>query len=193
MKKTKKLISLLLAAIMVLSVFSVSASAANREFESNNSYETANILEKNGSISGTMASKSDVDYYKVCPDSNGKLTVNFKHLYNSDSYVYWTIYLLMYVDGSYSELSSRIIYGYDTESIDFPFIGASKGITYYIKVSTYRDVTVGKEYTLTTSFISSEYYEKEVHNGSYASANDFVIGKSYNPYSASEKQMNLNL
>jgi hypothetical protein len=135
-------------------------------------------LSLNSSIGGNMSSSDDNDYYKLTPTSNGEINLTFNHLYVDNDSVYWYIKVYLYSDGTYTELSSTTVNGTDNEKISLPMIGAVASKTYYVNISTRWDVTVGKEYTLTTDFNSTEYAEKE-NNESYYTATNCQLNKSY--------------
>jgi hypothetical protein len=149
------------------------------ESEDNNSYEAANGISLGDSVGGNQSDSGDVDYYKVIPENNGKITIDFKHTYE-DNWKGWNILLVHYADGSYVELSSTNVSLSDNEKITLPFIGAKKGEAYYIVV-TCRDnnsyAYTAADYTISTSFDASEYIERE-GNDSYSAATAIGLGKS---------------
>ena len=49
--------------------------------DGNDSYDTATYLDVNGSYSDVLSDSNDVDFYKLIPDSNGKLSINFGHVF----------------------------------------------------------------------------------------------------------------
>ncbi|MEE1066184.1 MAG: InlB B-repeat-containing protein [Acutalibacteraceae bacterium] len=148
------------------------------EKEFNNSFATATVMNLNCKYSAYMNSSGDSDFYKVTTSSNGKLKLTFNHTYVDNSNVYWNVYLYRYVDGNYTELSYKRIYGSSNESIDFPAIGAVSSGVYYVKVTTYYDATSDCEYSITNSFQKNEYYEKEINN-SYATATPITLNNEY--------------
>lgn len=157
--------------------FKVQVNAAVQyETENNDSYERADIITPGNIIKGNV-SNGDEDYYKITAPANGKLELTFQHKYQ-DSNSSWEISI--YQDTGtepYVELSNQEISLEDNESITLPFIGAIKSETYFLKIRDKRNMD-GEEYTIQTSFTSSEFYEKE-QNNDYYSANDVVLNNKY--------------
>lgn len=178
----KKIISIILVAMMLFSVMTVSVSAATySESESNDSYSTADTLNLNSSISGIMNNSNDVDIYKVTTSANGKLSFTFNHTHTDENNVIWWIYVYKYEDGKYNQLSRVQVNGYSDEKVDFPAIGAVSSGVYYVRVNTAYNNTTKHEYSLVCSFSSTNYYEKEM-NDSYATATEITTNKEYKGY-----------
>ena len=178
MKKIKLIlgvVSMVLGALS-LSQNSIKAEASGYEQENNNSYATATDMYVNDSVQGNISDYDDTDYYKVQPDSDGKLEISFNHVYQ-DSYDDWNVYTYMYEDGKYIQLSENNIKLKSDEKVKLPSIGVKASGVYYIVVERCCDV-VGIDYTIKTSFTKTSYYEKEV-NDTYAEATPMEIGKSY--------------
>ncbi len=172
----KKLISILLIAVIAVSLFSFSSSAAtSTEAESNNSYSAADSISVGNSITGSLSSYQDEDYFKITAPSNGKLSLTFKHTYQNSNNL-WIVRVYFYSNGAYNELSSNTVRLTDNESVNLPFVGTVSNGVYYVKISGagYSE-PVGTKYTITTSFTSSDNYEKELNN-SYSSAS--VLGSN---------------
>ena len=135
----KKLYSAILASIMVIGsicgvAIPVYAKEETKIIDGNDSYDTATYLDINGSYSDVLADSDDVDFYKLTPDSNGKLSIHFGHTYG-DSSDGWEVITYKYQDGEYLELSDTVIQLKDNENIELPFVGAQQGCKYYIKVN----------------------------------------------------------
>ena len=82
----KKLYSAILASIMVIGsicgvAIPVYAKEETKIIDGNDSYDTATYLDVNGSYSDVLSDSNDVDFYKLIPDSNGKLSINFGHVF----------------------------------------------------------------------------------------------------------------
>lgn len=89
----KKLYSAILASIMVIGsicgvAIPVYAKEETKIIDGNDSYDTATYLDVNGSYSDVLSDSNDVDFYKLIPDSNGKLSINFGHVYGESSHVH---------------------------------------------------------------------------------------------------------
>ena len=178
----KKLYSAILASIMVIGsicgvAIPVYAKEETKIIDGNDSYDTATYLDINGSYSDVLADSDDVDFYKLTPDSNGKLSIHFGHTYG-DSSDGWEVITYKYQDGEYLELSDTVIQLKDNENIELPFVGAQQGCEYYIKVKGYYGDAVNKKYTIKTTFTRSEQYEKE-ENNSYSSATEMGMNSTY--------------
>lgn len=177
MKTAKKLLSLMLVVLFTFSGFMISANAATpTESESNDSYATANNLSQSGTISGTINNSDDVDYYKIIATSNGKISVKFKHTY-VDNYWGWAVAIVFFSNGSYTQLSEKIVDLRGDESVSLPDIGATASGVYYLKVSNYGN-TVNEKYVIETSFTSTNFYEKELNNV-FSSANILKPNNTY--------------
>lgn len=148
------------------------------EKETNNNYSTATEVEINETYGGVINKTNDVDCFKMIAPANGRLSIEFSHPY-VDTTDNWIIYLYHYTNGNYEELYNCRISGNDSEHIDFPAIGAVKSDEYYVKVyiGTFTGC-LGKEYSITNSFESTEYYEKE-NNGSYGTSTPVQLNKTY--------------
>ena len=148
------------------------------EYEDNNSYATANIVNLDESISGNISEAQDVDYYMFSPYSDGKIELDFCHNYE-DKVCGWDIYVYVNDNGQYSELSSTYVALKEKEAVSLPYIGAVQGRTYYVKVKrTGYSGSEGKEYILKTKFIQSNNYEKELNND-FNSATAIALNNSY--------------
>ena len=177
-KVYKVLLSFLAVIIVFMCTTVVASAASSYESEANDSYDTADTLKAGKSISGTMDKAGDSDLYKIVAPDNGKISLKFSHRYSDyDSWKYWEIWIYQYTDGVYNELSYKQIFSSDNENITLPYIGARKNGVYYIKVYSYRDRTIGENYTITSSFTKSDYYEKE-NNDDFYKANKITLGKS---------------
>ena len=177
----KKLLSLVLTIVLLLSALPISlpvSAATINETESNDSYASANSFSLNSTISGSMSSSDDKDYFKITPSQNGKISLTFSHNYSSNSDIYWNIVMYAYSSGNYTEFYNQRIYANSGESNKLASIGASSGTTYYIKISTYYNATTGFGYNLKNEFTSTNYYEKEINND-YSSATPVSFNQTY--------------
>jgi hypothetical protein len=150
------------------------------EREGNDSYSDATSIELGNSCTGVLNNPYDGDYYLVRPDTDGKISIQFKHTYE-DSYNGWHISLVHYTDGSYEELSSSDIALTGNEKITLPFIGSKAGDSYYIVVKCRDDNSyyhTSAAYTISTGFKKSAYTEKE-GNDTYATATPAKINTTY--------------
>ena len=178
---TKKIRFIVVSALcFILSMaFCFGAEAANRyEQESNDSYGSADRFYSGDRLYGAVSSYDDKDYFKFIAPSNGVLNLTFNHRYVSN-YSSWNIEVYIYASGAYSKLSSTDISLEDNEKIVLPCVGVRKNASYYVCVSrAYGDVE-GITYSVSTSFTSSAYYEKEL-NDDYYTATTVSLNKTYN-------------
>ena len=179
MRITKKLLSLLLAIVMLFSItagIDLSAYASTYwEKESNDSFFSANTLPVNSSISGNFLNWNE-DYYKITVNQNGKLNLKFVHDKIDSSY-YWSVSVYKEENGKYKNVTAwKTIATIDQDYV-FPTIGVTKGSTYYIEVSVSNYEIDYLNYTLTNTFTNTENYEKEFNN-SFFSANTLNINSS---------------
>ena len=178
--KKKALIFMPLFILLSIVILGSTVYAANSESEPNNAYSTADKITLNNTITGRINNDNDQDFYKLTPNSNGYINIKFKHTYADKSFG-WNIYTYIYQNGAYTELSNTYIGICDNESIALPSIGAKAGGVYFIKVerSSWRAYdTVGRNYTISTSFTASDNYEKEL-NDSYYTATKITLGQTY--------------
>ena len=180
MKNTMRLFILFMLTGIFVKGVELSAYAADYyEYESNDSFETANTLKINNSISGCLGDFYDVDYFKIETSSNGKLSITFNHTYEDDNGA-WSIEVYRYVNGEYQYISGSKVALRDSEKISVPYIGAEKNATYYIKVygETGYGIIDKYNYSISSKFETSEYYEKEGNN-SYRDATHINLNKKY--------------
>lgn len=150
---------------------------AEKVIDGNDSYETATYLDVNGSVTEVLSDNNDVDYYQLCPHSNGALSVYFQHAYEEyeDG---WKVAIYKYENGEFWRLSENVVSLRANENLELPFVGVVSNATYYIKVERQYWKGVGKPYSIRTSFQATDYCEKEA-NDSYATATKMEMGNDY--------------
>ena len=174
----KKIVSILLVMLLLISSVPMMASAANvNESEDNNSYAKANTLNIGNTIKGKMNNSSDEDYYKITTSSTGKLYISFDHDYVEDG-TSWIIKIYQYINNSYTELSSAEIGAKDSGNYALPFVGTIANGTYYVRVYCGFYKPTGIEYRLSTKFTATNFAEQEVNN-SYPKANLIILNNEY--------------
>lgn len=177
----KKLACILIIAILLGvtadNKMGVYAAGMTYEYEENDSFVTANNINLGESITGTIGTSGDADYYMVSPTADGNIEIDFCHTYD-DSFSSWELTVYIYADGQYTELSSKKIKLNDNEKISLPDVGVVKNGIYYIRVYSTGEKIVGINYIIQTSFKASNYFEKEVNN-SYASATNVSLKHSF--------------
>lgn len=176
-KTFKVMFSAIIILAITVCIKSQVMAAVVYEQETNETYATAMEIYAGNSVVGNISTSTDVDIYKIIASGNGKIQLNFLHMYE-DSYDDWNVEIYIYENGQHTELSSYNIDLNDNEKVSMSYIGAKKGVTYYIEISECCSGIVGKNYTLQTSFIPSEYVEKELNN-IYSTATPITLNKSY--------------
>ncbi len=173
MKKSRKILALLLSLIMLVGAISVSASAAEEtppanvftETEPNNTPEAADEIELLTEVSGNLnagnADWIDVDWYKVSVEQSGVLSVEFTHPVFESLLSYYTVDVIGVDGGNEFLLSSTISLGTDGKITTVGSLVASG--TYYVRV-TGGDVVSEDGYTLTVTLGQSRDGETEPNN-----------------------------
>lgn len=184
MKKMVGIVAGLICSVGLLvggSLNTYAAEQQERVSDGNDSYETARYLDVNGSVTDIISDNIDKDFFRLNANENGAISINFQHTYK-DSASFWKVSVYQYANGEYNILSSRKIKLSDNENIELPFVGATRGSAYYIKVegadSSGFWSSIDENYTLSSTFISSQYYEQE-NNDSYGMANNILFDQTY--------------
>ena len=134
------------------------------ENEPNNSIETANSMDLNGSVSGTFsASDYSYDYFKLVVPSDGKLTVSV----SADAGLCVGMYL-MNETGFYT-LATNGTCGTENYSTTLTVNNLAAG-TYYIEAG---NGGYGN-YTLSNTFIASSYLSDQEFNDNIETALEFI-------------------
>ena len=179
MKKILLNVSMLTLMICLSAFLCLSASAKTvYEQENNDDYSSAQVIELGDSVIGRLNPSNDSDYYKVVAPADGKINLKFLHEYEEDGSG-WAITVYKYTGSDYIEFYSTEIHLDYNENITLPYVGAIKNTTYYILVEGRAYYPATESYTLETSFIKSDYYEKE-DNDSYKTATPITLNKTYN-------------
>lgn len=185
MKRLLKIFSIALVLILLISTRSVSfievSAATILESENNDTYATANIITANSNTQGVISSYKDIDLFKFVPQTNGIMTINFNHTYESKNEA-WSITIYMYKDGAYSSVDGRSVRLSENESIKIIKLGVEKNTAYFIRIAPYvspyslqTNNVNGKKYNFDCSFNKSNNYEIE-RNETYQTANVIQVG-----------------
>ena len=145
--------------------------------DGNDSYDSATFLDVNGNVTEILSDNDDVDYYQLHSYSNGTLSIYFQHTYEEYNGG-WKVAIYKYENGEYVQLSENVVQLNANENLELPFVGMVSDATYYIKVERQYWESVGKSYSIRTSFQATEYCEKET-NDSYATATKIGMGYDY--------------
>jgi hypothetical protein len=141
------------------------------ENEPNNSIETANTMELNGSISGTFsASDYSYDYFKLVVPSDGKLTISV----SADAGLCVGMYLLSET-GLYT-IATNGNCGFDTYSNTITFNNLAAG-TYNLEAgnSGYGNYTISNTF-VATSLASDSEFNDNIENALEFSLNSVMVG-----------------
>ena len=131
--------------------------ASDWETENNNNKNSADEIEVNEAIKGSLSTSSDVDWYKFTISSSKQISLVFNHEVLNVARACWEIYL--YDDTGVTELYKFGRRG-DTASGSSDYINISPG-TYYVKVA--KDYYSGVDYSLCI-------VEKHEHVGTWSTA-----------------------
>jgi hypothetical protein len=140
MKMNKKLLALglsLALALGTLTVQTVPVQAAGtvNETEDNNSRNTANVIDVNTTVVGTIADRDDEDWYKFTLPSDGYFTYD---LLSVDGWRDITLY-----DSSLNELSAE-----GGDSIHSQRFNYAKGTTFYVRIQRHNYDSGDYEFTI---------------------------------------------
>ena len=162
-KVTTALMVMVLCIALPLTAFAVS------ESEDNNTVATADTINVNEWVYGTVLNGNDTDYYKVTIPSNGYVQINLKHEYGKG---YAWAYLNTY-DGSTEKEYMHMYSPSDSEETTSKKMGIEKG-TYYVKIDG-----SALEYNFQVNFTSTNSWETEF-NDNVSKADDFSLGSKKN-------------
>lgn len=144
----------------------------DKEIESNNTVDSANVIEVNKTYQGKLFSDEDVDYYKFVTENDGRVSISFEHSKIDTKDRFWEVSLF---DNSDSNITALYSNGASTkEESDVVRITAGE---YYIKVNRYN--YSNENYTFTVNFVEeSEQFEKESNN-EINTANNISVNYNY--------------
>ena len=173
MKKTRKIISLLLSILMIIttiSALSITSAAAYYESEPNDSISTADSISTNSTVYGVSNTGSDYDYYKFSLSSQGYITITMNHAQLDSGY--WYVYL-------YDTNGNQMYYwkfnaAYASNSTEK--IGLPAG-TYYVNIECGSYVK-GVDYNLKVNYTKTNYWETE-SNDSRTKADNISVNTTY--------------
>ncbi len=173
MKKTKKIISLLLSVLMIIttiSALSITSAAAYYESEPNDSRANADSISTNTTVYGVCNTSNDDDYYKFSLSSQGYITITMNHA--QLDYGSWYVHLYD-TNGNklYSWYFNATYASNSTEKI-----GLSAG-TYYVDIE-YNYNVAGVDYNFKVNYTQSNYWESE-SNDSRTKADNISVNTTY--------------
>ena len=173
MKKTRKIISLLLSILMIItaiSALSITSAAAYYESEPNDSISTADSISTNSTVYGVSNTSSDYDYYKFSLSSKGYITITMNHAQLD----YGSWYVCLYDTNGNKLYSWQFNATYASNSTEK--IGLPAG-TYYVDIE-YNYNVVGVDYNFKVNYTQSNYWESE-SNDSRTKADNISVNTTY--------------
>lgn len=144
MKLGKRIVGILLAAVMLCSVFTVYSSASG---DYGSSFDTATTLEPRGTVNsffvyGELETSGDADYFKFTATKSGVFLIYTEGTTDTRGYLY-------------NSSRAQLAYNDDNDGINFAIkYSLVKGNTYYVKVTAYGSTT--GEYDLYISAFTTD-------------------------------------
>lgn len=144
---------------------------SNSETESNDSFQSANNINRNKTITGSLRDGNDKDYYKAIAPSNGYIQFTMNRVPGGSHSV--TLY-----DTSYKELWSKE-YVYNDGTIISPMIGVPQGTFYiFVRGSNTSNYTFQLKHTSATNWETE--FNEEYEQADIISSNTSVHGSLRN-------------
>ena len=178
MKKTRKIISLLLSILMIIttiSALSITSAAAYYESEPNDSISTADSISTNSTVYGVSNTVGDDDCYKFSLSSQGYITITMNHA-QLDSAKYDTNYWRVYLYDTNGDQMFDWEFDARYSSNSTEKIGLPAG-TYYLDID-YGFGVQGVDYNFKVNYTQSNYWETE-SNDSRTKADNISVNTTY--------------
>ena len=178
MKKTRKIISLLLSILMIIttiSALSITSAAAYYESEPNDSISTADSISTNSTVYGVSNTVGDDDCYKFSLSSQGYITITMNHA-QLDSAKYDTNYWRVYLYDTNGDQMFDWTFDARYSSNSTEKIGLPAG-TYYLDID-YGFGVQGVDYNFKVNYTQSNYWESE-SNDSRTKADNISVNTTY--------------
>ena len=178
MKKTRKIISLLLSILMIIttiSALSITSAAAYYESEPNDSISTADSISTNSTVYGVSNTVGDDDCYKFSLSSQGYITITMNHA-QLDSAKYDTNYWRVYLYDTNGDQMFDWEFDARYSSNSTEKIGLPAG-TYYLDID-YGFGVQGVDYNFKVNYTQSNYWESE-SNDSRTKADNISVNTTY--------------
>ena len=163
----KKLLSLLIAAILTVSIFttmpvSFAAGGSQTEADDNDDFSSAQLITLGNSLTGSMPSALDSDYFKFISKVDGKINISIDNLTPNETPQHgrWTFF----VYDSAKKLVAMSEIDLVEKGVTLPFIGAQGGKYYYLSIWAGPGYASSHSYRIRTSFTKGKFYEKESNN-----------------------------
>ncbi|MGN0523302.1 MAG: fibronectin type III domain-containing protein [Eubacterium sp.] len=133
-------------------VVSNSFTATNGEYETetNNSMQTADVLEANAEICGNIIESTGEDWFKITAPNDGKLSITFSHqYYDPDRYADWIVEIY---NARQQKLYEKTVYTFDDLDYTFTALSVNKDDVIYVRVLSEDEDCYGLEYSVSNSF-----------------------------------------
>ena len=147
---------------------------SNRETEDNNSFETADRIDPNQVVCGSISMPSDVDFYVFIVEKSGYFYLSFKHMSLSSSDDYWNIYLFDWQGKNLAGNGARYLIPGDSSYGNTLTYRITAGV-YYIGIKAGSNYSV-VDYSLTVNYTPATSWEKE-YNNEMSSANELSLNQ----------------
>ena len=193
-QSTKKLLALLTAGMLCAGSLGALPAFAETEGESgeNDTIETAEAIDVNTEVTGNLATKNDVDYYRLDLAENSLLELNFQHDRTDKSYELWDYSI---ADSNGTTIHTWGISGTQT-NFTTPQMGFAKGTYYLVVTSTINDAP-DINYTISANSVADvtgtfeTEYNDDIDTASTLPLNTPCIGNLYATSDKDYYQLNL--
>ena len=171
----KKTITVALATLILISLFTLTVFAAN-EAEPNNSFSQATPINLNTEYTGFLSSsyKSEKDWYSFNIAEPGVISLSFSTEMQENNDDYWDI-SIRYGNNPDSEIWRTHVSGYTTQTESCK-VGVSPG-TYFVEIESGGEHTTSP-YKMKVNYEASHSWEQEA-NGTWKTANPIELNKKY--------------
>ena len=193
-QSSKKLLALMTAGMLCAGSLGALPAFAETEGESgkNDTIETAEAIDVNTEVTGNLATKNDVDYYRLDLAENSLLELNFQHDRTDKSYELWDYSI---ADSNGTTIHTWGISGTQT-NFTTPQMGFAKGTYYLVVTSTINDAP-DINYTISANSVADvtgtfeTEYNDDIDTASTLPLNTPCIGNLYAKSDKDYYQLNL--
>ena len=193
-QSSKKLLALMTAGMLCAGSLGALPAFAETEGESgeNDTIETAEAIDVNTEVTGNLATKNDVDYYRLDLAENSLLELNFQHDRTDKSYELWDYSI---ADSNGTTIHTWGISGTQT-NFTTPQMGFAKGTYYLVVTSTINDAP-DINYTISANSVADvtgtfeTEYNDDIDTASTLPLNTPCIGNLYATSDKDYYQLNL--
>ena len=147
------------------------------ETEANGTPGTADLISTNAEYTSVLPNDEDIDWYKFFLNSDGYISISFKHAIIASTNSYWHFRIFESDATTLVHYENSVFSVSGNSDLSTANIGLPAG-TYYLKVTAGDYYHSAEEYRIKINATSSNYYEKE-KNDTYYSANNVQINTAY--------------